>query len=146
MVLAHLMSIARAMHQRWKPIRIKHRFEKVYHLKVLMVKELNTSQVCSKCKHPKKLVPLKKGLDPSRDDVLVVLTKPHFVRRCTSCLMIWNRDINAARNILFLAKEQMAGRQRPKEFDGSCHRIWYLHLMPWTFLAIRGNERVEIHH
>ena len=37
----------------------------------------------------------------------------HFVKRCTNCLMIWNRDTNAWRNMIYLAKEEHAGREWP---------------------------------
>ena len=99
-----------------KANRIKHRLEKVHGTRVLMVNEFNTSQVCSLCQHPSKLVSLKSNRDPAAARVPVVPVKPHFVRRCTHCLMIWNSDTNAWRNMIYLAKEEHAGRERPEIF------------------------------
>lgn len=72
---------------------IKHRLEKVHNGNVLMIKEYNTSQVCSKCHHDEKLVGLGSKRDPRRRDPktnkVQVAVQKHFVRRCTHCLMIW---------------------------------------------------------
>ncbi|KAJ2062697.1 hypothetical protein GGI17_002204 [Coemansia sp. S146] len=73
----------------------------------IMVKETNTSQVCSSC-----MMRLSEGQAPvklcdvgSDHDTHRFKAKPgnkHFVRRCTVCLKIWNMDVNAARNIAYL--------------------------------------------
>ena len=102
-----------------KSNRIKHRLEKVHGARVLMVRKFNTSQVCSSCHFPAKLVPLRSNCIPLAAQVPVAPIKPHFVRRCTNCLMIWNRDTNAWRNIIYLAKEEHVGRKRPAIFSNS---------------------------
>ncbi|KAI9204830.1 uncharacterized protein BJ171DRAFT_598856 [Polychytrium aggregatum] len=61
-------------------------------VKVASTNEFNTSQVCSKCLEPVRL----EGLDaPS-------VANSHFVRSCKnpSCRTVWNRDVNAARNMI----------------------------------------------
>ena len=84
---------------------IKHRLEKVHGIHVLMTKEYNSSQVCSACHHDRKLV----GLGSKRDPTYFLynyagISSKHFVRRCTNCLMIWQRDINAANNMITIAR------------------------------------------
>ena len=95
---------------------IKHRLEKIHRAKVLMVNKFNTSQVCSSCKHPEKLVGLKSNRDPAATSVTRAPVKSHFVGRCTNYLMIWNRDTNAWKNILYLGKLEAQGQERPDIF------------------------------
>ena len=39
--------------------------------------------------------------------------RPHAVRVCHHCHTVWNRDVNAARNMRGLLECQAAGQQRP---------------------------------
>ena len=79
---------------------------------VIEVDEYRTSQVCSKCKVGKcdkddhKLEKMKYGAVPC-----------HFVLRCLSCNTIWQRDVNASRNIMEAFKAQMNGLSRPSYLE-----------------------------
>ena len=80
------------------------RLKKVHNATVLNIWEFNTSQICSKCQAPVKLCGVATQQDPFMTPANIV-QKHHFVRRCTNnlCRIIWNRDVNAARNMAFLA-------------------------------------------
>ncbi|KAJ2960526.1 hypothetical protein NQZ79_g4109 [Umbelopsis isabellina] len=45
------------------------------------------------------------------------IQKHHFVRRCTICRTIWNRDVNASRNMAYLALHKIYGMDRPVVFS-----------------------------
>src|ERR1700733_494952 len=45
------------------------------------------------------------------------IQKSHFVRRCTVCRTIWNRDVNASRNMVYLALHKVYGLDRPVLFS-----------------------------
>jgi len=99
---------------------IKHRLEKVHNAHLLMTREYNTSQVCSSCQHDRKLVSLGSKYDPRQFDF--TRSRPaqkHFVRRCTNCLIIWNRDLNASRNMIYLCRQMLLGLGRPALFSQS---------------------------
>ena len=106
---------------------IKHRLEKIHNIHVLMTKEHNSSQVCSACHHNKKLTGLGSKRDPTRYLYNYAdLRSKHFVRRCTNCLMIWQRDINASNNMITIARRVVARQERHQlehpdeiEFDGT---------------------------
>ncbi len=70
---------------------IKHHLQKVHNCNLVMIREYNTSQVCSACHHNEKLVGVGSLRDTKRFDFphSTPPVKPHFVRRCTHCLMIW---------------------------------------------------------
>ncbi|KAL7749518.1 hypothetical protein RI367_005073 [Sorochytrium milnesiophthora] len=89
--------------------RFRDRLEKVHGITVLWINESNTSQVCNACWHHEKLVKPGGSRDPLAGSITTPLAKPHFIRRCTniSCLMMWNRDVNAARNIRWLGMEMV---------------------------------------
>ena len=97
---------------------IKHRLEKVHGIHVLMTKEYNSSQVCSACHHDKKLT----GLGSKRDPTYHLynyahVSRKHFVRRCTNCLMIWQRDVNAANDMITIARRVVARQDRHPLFS-----------------------------
>lgn len=94
---------------------IYHKLKYVHKVKVIYIKEYNTSQVCSHCHNKEKLVKVGSSLDPY-DDCTREVAKPHFIRRCTSCRMIWNRDVNAAINIRELCRNEYLGHERLEIF------------------------------
>ncbi|KAJ2486969.1 hypothetical protein IWW37_005423 [Coemansia sp. RSA 2050] len=77
----------------------------------IMVWEFNTSQACSRCcleLQPGEL-PYKLCDVGSPVDGHAFYHKPgnsHFVKRCTGCWTIWNRDVNAALKIAYLGMLQ----------------------------------------
>jgi len=89
--------------RRW----VVERMRRVHHLDVLDIWEFNTSKVCSRCHAPRELEPI-----PTANS-------PYFAKRCTDteCLVKWNRDVNAARNMAFLARQILAGVERPRLFS-----------------------------
>ena len=74
---------------------------------VYMTNEYNTSQICSKCMKGQRLEDCKTS------------TNSHYVRRCTNktCRTIWNRDVNAARNILYVGKHWIQEGSRCEIFS-----------------------------
>ena len=90
-------------------------------VKIHSTSEYNTSQVCSKCN-------LHERVEKVKD---ADITKPHFVRKCRTCLTIWNRDVNACRNIITVAKgileygskPEIFSKQIPKSNMGTIRRV-----------------------
>jgi hypothetical protein len=85
--------------------------------RVLLVPEWNTSLVGSNCLVAARLA----NMEPSRD-----VAKPHFVRRCTNteCRTVWQRDVNAARNMAMLGRAMVRGQHgasRPMPFVVGFH-------------------------
>ncbi|KAJ2255686.1 hypothetical protein GGI13_001503 [Coemansia sp. RSA 455] len=85
---------------------------------VVEVSEFNTSQVCSYCCRQFKddYLPYKVCDVGGAADGHAFYYKPasnHFVRRCTHCHAILNRDGNAARSIGYLGMLEYYKRQRP---------------------------------
>lgn len=72
---------------------------------VVSVDEFNTSQVCSVCRTTERL-----------QDGHGRAKHPHYVKVCTneSCRIVWNRDINAARNIREVGIFLLLRRVRPE--------------------------------
>jgi hypothetical protein len=102
--------------------------------KVVLVREFNTSCVCSACEAPVKMYNVKyhaisvskrkrKKLEQAGEPVPVPdaerLTKSHQVVRCSNneCSKCWQRDINAARNIQKLLRLDVTGQERPEVFS-----------------------------
>ncbi|KAJ2884311.1 hypothetical protein H4R27_002192 [Coemansia aciculifera] len=85
---------------------------------VIVVSEMNTSQVCSYCCRlfEYDYMPYKVCDVGSAADGHAYFYKPasnHFVRRCSVCHAILNRDGNAARSIGYLGMLEYYKRQRP---------------------------------
>ena len=73
-------------------------------LKTVLVPEFNTSQVCSKCLKEERV---------QKPEKMLCIAKPHFVRKCQTCQTMWNRDVNAARNMIDIVKEiERVGEKR----------------------------------
>jgi hypothetical protein len=93
----------------------KHRakMKRLYNVTVLNIWEFNTSQVCSTCHSFD-------GLDGCE-----TATNSHFVRRCQnpSCRMIWDRDVNACRNMIYLGKLLKNRMERPELFRRSLKKL-----------------------
>jgi hypothetical protein len=106
----------------YKPSPSKHRWITSRLIKlgalVVNINEYNTSQVCSSCFQGTKLCAVGSRQDPFVTRPVSV-AKPHFVRRCTNniCRTIWNRDINAACNMVYLALHKVYGLDRPEVFS-----------------------------
>ena len=99
---------------------IRHRLEKVHSAHVLQVNEFNTSQICFNC-HDENEIPAKLvGLSSKRDPYRANVKRPiqnHFIRRCTHCRMIWNRDVNASLNMIYVGQHLVARLIRPNNFS-----------------------------
>uniref|UniRef100_A0A7S0YNM6 Cas12f1-like TNB domain-containing protein n=1 Tax=Polytomella parva TaxID=51329 RepID=A0A7S0YNM6_9CHLO len=89
---------------------------------VYLVDEFQTSCQCSSCqddsakceKFRMRLDPNTKKLPEKRHLRLV-----HGLLRCSSCSKLWNRDVNAAINIVRLTREILTGNGRPNYLDRS---------------------------
>ncbi|KAJ2806072.1 hypothetical protein H4S07_003882 [Coemansia furcata] len=89
---------------------------------IIMVRETNTSRVCSSCmlRLQDDQVPVKLcDVDGNRDPFQCKgrPSNDHFGRRCTTCGTMWNRDCNAARNIAYLGMLKCLGLPRPWFFS-----------------------------
>ena len=98
--------------QRW----VTNRLTKGLHAIVININEYNTSQVCSHCFASRKLCAVGSNRDPFPAQPGSI-QKSHFVRRCTVCRTIWNRDVNASRNMVYLALHKVYGLDRPVLFS-----------------------------
>jgi len=79
---------------------LRHR-ERLGHLTLVRVPEFRTSKVCSKC-HTLTL-----------EHVRIDDTPLHAVLSCKNCATVWNRDVNAARNLWFVASHMAANNNKP---------------------------------
>jgi hypothetical protein len=105
------------------PTRTDHfmkRLRTVHGATVLKIWEFNTSQVCSSCLAPVKMCGVATHQDPFMEPANIVRNH-HFVRRCTNnlCRIIWNRDVNAARNMALLGIHLAYQVDRPDPFNRS---------------------------
>ena len=69
--------------------------------------EFNTSQICSKCNTHSRLLPGDKE----------IISNPHFVKKCKTCKTMWNRDVNACRNIINVCKTTIETGVKPEIFS-----------------------------
>ncbi|KAJ2831963.1 hypothetical protein GGI24_001405 [Coemansia furcata] len=88
----------------------------------VMVRETNTSRVCSSCmmrlqndQVPVKLCDVGGNRDPFRCKGRP--SNDYFVRRCTKCGIMWNCDYNSVRNIVYLGMPKCLGLPRPWFFN-----------------------------
>lgn len=103
----HLRGVQSSPRRQWLARRLK-----VNHgVTVVDVWEFNTSQICSKCEAPQKLADCKTA------------SNSYKVRTCLGCQTIWDRDVNAARNILKVGLTGRANRPRLFSIGVSRYRI-----------------------
>ena len=82
--------------------------DRLGHLTLVKVPEFNSSRVCSRCQE----LSLDHVCDEASGDSL------HAVLRCKSCDTVWNRDVNAARNIRHIALHMATNENEvPKVFQ-----------------------------
>ncbi|CAM0140495.1 unnamed protein product [Umbelopsis sp. WA50703] len=98
------------------PRWVTNRLTKGLHAKVININEYNTSQLCSNCFASRKLCAVGSNRDPFPAQPGSI-KKNHFVRRCTVCRTIWNRDVNASRNMVYLALHKVYGVDPPVVFS-----------------------------
>lgn len=79
-------------------------------ISVVMIDEYNTSKICSKCRHRMKNVEERPSFHGHKERI-------HAVVKCDYCSTVWNRDVNAARNMRYLfIYMAMHGNERPEAF------------------------------
>jgi transposase len=85
---------------------------------VFNVDEYCTTKLCSKC-HSVLLSPPSRrneyGMRKVGLELVLRPAKPHRYKFCTKCRMVWNRDINAAINILELGVDEYVHEIERKE-------------------------------
>ena len=72
--------------------------ERLGHLVLVKVPEFRSSKVCSKCQ-----TLTLEHVRERTDDNQVPGSSLHAVLKCKNCATVWNRDVNAARNLRFIA-------------------------------------------
>lgn len=78
----------------------------------IIIDEYLTSQVCAEC-HQRSLVNLRERSLPST----ATGSKIHAVLKCTSCSTVWNRDVMASKNILYIFQYMAThNNERPRPF------------------------------
>jgi transposase len=88
-----------------KTIRVLRKYAKL-----VFVDEYNISQMCSCCCEGVKMerAKLAKTVDGEIRNVSC-----YKVLKCTTCNDLWNRDVNASRNIFMAFRNQLLGQERP---------------------------------
>jgi transposase len=81
---------------------------------LLEVDEYNTSQMCSCCCEGVKMERAKLAKTKNGEIKIVSCFK---VLSCTTCNILWNRDVNASRNIFMAFRNQLSGLQRPEHIQ-----------------------------
>lgn len=114
---------------------VKRRLSSHHRATVVMVEEFRTSQKCSKCLSDVGGFRVLRRRRVTEDGVVTVseggrlrdddsrggarcYETCHNVRACTNplCCIVWNRDVNAARNIAWICLSIARGEGRPAEF------------------------------
>jgi transposase len=81
---------------------------------LLEVDEYKTSQMCSSCCSRVKMKRAKIQQEKGKDGVIKIVSC-YKVLKCTTCNNLWNRDVNASRNIFMAFKNQVLGKERPRK-------------------------------
>jgi len=85
---------------------------------VFLVDEFRTSCKCSDCKIFDGVCETfrkRENPRPWRNDII----KVHGLVKCKTCSRLWNRDVNASRNICKIAYNELRGRERPSYLSRS---------------------------
>ena len=82
--------------------------DRLGHLVLVKVPEFRSSKICSRCQ----TLTLEHVRDQVSGDAL------HAVLRCNNCATVWNRDVNAARNLRFIAIHMAANENRTPPMYG----------------------------
>ena len=83
------------------------------HATVIDIDEYLTSQKCSCCGAKMKRAKLAKTFKDGETKIVSCFK----VLRCTTCNTLWNRDVNASRNLFMVLKNQLLGLKRPKHIQ-----------------------------
>jgi transcription elongation factor Elf1 len=86
-------------------LRVLRQAEREGELIVVVVNEFYTSQVCSRCGERRL-----RGKSLDGDTM-------HAVQVCTNCGTVWQRDVNASRNLQYIFKHEVIHQERPGEFQ-----------------------------
>ncbi len=76
-------------------------------LRVISTSEYNSSQICSKCKNFERLDECKEPF----------ISNSYSVKNCPICLTVWNRDVNACRNLVTICKSVLNRGKKPTIFS-----------------------------
>ena len=91
--------------------------EHLGHLVVIKIPEFRSSKVCSKC-NMMTLENIHEKIDGRLGSSL------HSVLNCKNCNTVWNRDVNASRNLHYIATYMAANEnRRPDIFTQSTSTI-----------------------
>jgi hypothetical protein len=105
--------------RRW----VRNRLESHHDVIVIDTPEFNSSLVCSNCHAADRMSPCDNA------------SNNHFVRSCQTCRTIWQRDINACRNMISIARSLVWTDEKPVVFSKR--------LPPRDKLANSRNKRRE---
>lgn len=91
------------------PVKEIKRRLSTHHCRVVDVDEFRTSLICSKCSHRVEEMEVSRRKVFQISEMVVDRIKPHALRVCSNplCRTVWDRDVNALRNIGFVCLYKM---------------------------------------
>ena len=103
-------------HEPTKDIGMRRVFQK-HGYRVYLINEAYTSKLCHGCKSENEKFYWRPSMRPKTKGQI---RQVHGLIRCTNvqCRIKWNRDVNASLNILEIATSILAGKGKPKAFQG----------------------------